>query len=607
MHRLYNIYVLGIALVAGAVSCSKADESLGETESGEQQQITFSVTSPTPLDESGAELTASRVGVDGLSVSWEDGDDIIFYGSESIPGSESTYSIFSSKSIDGSTAHFIGELSNSITGKVSGFYPANDVYLNTGTNSAMYLSTLRLIQPTYLQFNYTSDSELTPSSVGKYSYMHVQSNESVESSSTLTGDMKHLMSFVEINLKNPKSAVDKVFISLSEALTYESMKVATDGTVTYDTGVDYIGNVDGTHATYKLSTKDFVIELYNSNGNLGVTANASNIIPLRLPLIPQPATWSFTLYVSYTDGSEDVITKTMNKTLEAGYFYNVGESIDLSGATSVSATNRTPKIGDYYYTDGTWSSVINESKTPEGFVYELTGEGTSTKVARIFNLYYHKLAFIDYDFLGANISTNFASISGNDSGLKDIAAHVTTAKSNYSSKLSGATTTEAVCEIAFPSISYALGLNASNPSSFSGDETGYWYLPSETELLTYILNVIKIQGHGVAYINAQMERLPASILGEWSGSEEAVGDVEYEYDGFGEVESSSYFGEYFNYAVTNSSTPHYCISTHSNGANYYIRLLNLHNLDPTSTNYISRGYGSNVTTDQIVRAIKRIN
>ncbi len=78
---------------------------------------------------------------------------------------------------------FSGEMSSTLTGsKVSGFYPADNVYLNHATSASTThaLSTLRLVQPSYLKYEY-SNGAVTPASIGDYCYMHVESDQVLSS------------------------------------------------------------------------------------------------------------------------------------------------------------------------------------------------------------------------------------------------------------------------------------------------------------------------------------------------------------------------------------------------------------------------------------------
>ncbi|MFR9577597.1 MAG: hypothetical protein SNG45_01985 [Rikenellaceae bacterium] len=585
-------FTLSLSLgVAALASCVKSDEFTAPEEST-GQYVTFEVSTP----------DVTRVGIDGVDVYWTEGDQMLFYCDSSIPGTATTFSKLDLSDLDeeGDVAKFSGELSSTLSGGfVSGFYPASNVYTNTGTNAAMYLSTLRIIQPAYFQYTYT-DGNIDPASIGQFCYMHVLANELMAAdASVLTGTVKHLMSFVDINLANPKGAVEKVVIAMDAGLTYPSMKVSSSGTVTKDQYVDYIISADGSE-TYQVEMDYLLVDLTNSTtGELGVSANSDGIIPVRIPLIPQVLTDSWKVFVRYADGTEDVAAITFSgASLSAGRVYNADSTLDLSSATSL--TTPAPKIGDYYYADGTWSTTYDSTKSLEGMVYQLTGTGVDTKVAKIFATYYQKNKFVHEDIYGtATIDSGIcnSTLTSNESGLLDASILAVVCRTHSKASSVGVSSTSTileVCKAMLPSHYAALALNGDiKDMTFSGDETGYWYLPSMAESYRFALNGAKLQGHKVIYINEQMKKLPDSITGTYSSAETTVDSVN---------------GFYFNIPIPSSGSYQYRSSgAAANGGNLYLRQRNFYTLDPTGTSYFSQQTYGNVTGAQPGRPIKRVN
>ncbi len=80
--------------------------------------------------------------------------------------------------------------------------------------------------------------------------------------------------------------------------------------------------------------------------------------------------------ISYTLGETSGSIPTEEMTLNANTPYN------LSFSTASSEVVTSPKVGDYFFTDGTWSSSLDEStgKTVAGVVFAVKGDGTSSAI-----------------------------------------------------------------------------------------------------------------------------------------------------------------------------------------------------------------------------------
>ena len=80
--------------------------------------------------------------------------------------------------------------------------------------------------------------------------------------------------------------------------------------------------------------------------------------------------------ISYTLGETSGTIPTGQLTLSANTPYN------LSFSTASGEVVASPKVGDYFFTDGTWSSSLDEStgKTVAGVVFAVKGDGTSSAI-----------------------------------------------------------------------------------------------------------------------------------------------------------------------------------------------------------------------------------
>ena len=114
-----------------------------------------------------------------------------------------------------------------------------------------------------------------------------------------------------------------------------------DGTSTITSSLTQvtINTVDGVDRTYTITPKD---------GTFGTDKIYVAIYP----------TDRATITVTATDGTNIYTKKLTNKTYEKGNIYNLGWKMG-------------PTLGDLYYSDGTWSSTLEDGKTPIGIIVYL--------------------------------------------------------------------------------------------------------------------------------------------------------------------------------------------------------------------------------------------
>lgn len=75
--------------------------------------------------------------------------------------------------------------------------------------------------------------------------------------------------------------------------------------------------------------------------------------------------------ISFKLGETDGTISTKELVLNANTLYN------LEFSTQSGAMVTSPKVGDYFFTDGTWASSLDESKNVAGVVFAVKGDGSS--------------------------------------------------------------------------------------------------------------------------------------------------------------------------------------------------------------------------------------
>lgn len=78
--------------------------------------------------------------------------------------------------------------------------------------------------------------------------------------------------------------------------------------------------------------------------------------------------------ISYTLGDKEGTIPTNEIPLAANTPYN------LSFSTASGEVVASPKVGDYFFTDGTWSSSLDENKNVAGVVFAVKGDGTGSAI-----------------------------------------------------------------------------------------------------------------------------------------------------------------------------------------------------------------------------------
>lgn len=88
-------------------------------------------------------------------------------------------------------------------------------------------------------------------------------------------------------------------------------------------------------------------------------------------LFADGATTKLPASISFKLGETDGTISTKELVLNANTLYN------LEFSTQSGAMVTSPKVGDYFFTDGTWASSLDESKNVAGVVFAVKGDGSS--------------------------------------------------------------------------------------------------------------------------------------------------------------------------------------------------------------------------------------
>lgn len=203
--------------------------------------------------------------------------------------------------------------------------------------------------------------------------------------------------------------------------------------------------------------------------------------------------------ISYTLGETSGTIPTGQLTLSANTPYN------LSFSTASGEVVASPKVGDYFFTDGTWSSSLDEStgKTVAGVVFAVKGDGTSSAIENDAIDNYNGVTGIDGKevlawVVSASAPTNCAFASTNLSELLTGVGTTDTDIMGYANSKAWNTSNAS----GYTAVANALGHNVNiTEVSNSG-----WYLPAVGQmkalLAVYAENSSNAQGTALAVKNS---------------------------------------------------------------------------------------------------------
>ena len=227
-------------------------------------------------------------------------------------------------------------------------------------------------------------------------------------------------------LKRPFAKVN--FIAKEDITSVSSVSVSSYSVYN---GVDIMTGAINTDSKFELSCTSASV------------ADATNKVLFFNYLFADGTSTKLPASISFKLGETDGTISTKELVLNANTLYN------LEFSTQSGAMVTSPKVGDYFFTDGTWASSLEENKNVAGVVFAVKGDGTGSAIEN---------DVIDY-YSDAN-------------GATDVLAWVVAAKDAGSGK--GFYTGSAA------NLPSGLGTDGANDIKGYAN-TGLWYTPSNTE------------------------------------------------------------------------------------------------------------------------------
>lgn len=155
-------------------------------------------------------------------------------------------------------------------------------------------------------------------------------------------------------LKRPFAKVN--FIAKEDITSVSSVSVSSYSVYN---GVDIMTGAINTDSKFELSCTSASV------------ADATNKVLFFNYLFANGATTKLPASISFKLGETDGTISTKELVLNANTLYN------LEFSTQSGAMVTSPKVGDYFFTDGTWASSLNENKNVAGVVFAVKGDGSS--------------------------------------------------------------------------------------------------------------------------------------------------------------------------------------------------------------------------------------
>ena len=266
--------------------------------------------------------------------------------------------------------------------------------------------------------------------------------------------------FAKLTFKNPDGAISSSRISVTSYNIYTAFDVLT-----------------GTSASEAGTTVASMPETAPANASEGLWFYSYVFAPVTGNRLPG------TEIAMTVDGAEKTIPVAeipLEANHDQGINIAVGTStdvtVDIEGDYGVSA----PKVGDFFYTDGTWSTELVESKTVAGVVFALANGAASAD-----NLSYYAGTGLE------KINGWVVAAADAGSGVKFHATFTQGGLAAFPDGVSTATTDDYASEIkGYANTSAWYTADASNYSAAAAakdydvdvDGTSGWYLPSSGQL-----------------------------------------------------------------------------------------------------------------------------
>lgn len=155
-------------------------------------------------------------------------------------------------------------------------------------------------------------------------------------------------------LKRPFAKVN--FIAKEDITSVSSVSVSSYSVYN---GVDIMTGAINTDSKFELSCTSASV------------ADATNKVLFFNYLFADGETTKLPASISFKLGETDGTISTKELVLNANTLYN------LEFSTQSGAMVTSPKVGDYFFTDGTWASSLEKNKNVAGVVFAVKGDGSS--------------------------------------------------------------------------------------------------------------------------------------------------------------------------------------------------------------------------------------
>ena len=322
MKKTFKFFAAALAIVAAA-SCSK-ELANDNTDQGLEQELVHKVFSASlNVDDE----TKTTLHTDGVTVHWTEGDKIKVIPADTYKGND-----FNVVSIDGTFADFEGETVDANSYRA--VYPASAYHSNWSTSSTF-------------TFSNGSDALKNQYAVENNFSIAAAFNSSSNFAVSTTSKDEHLY-FQNIN------AYLKVSLEMDNAATIEVSTDKVEGTAGLSTMYDLGGTLN-----YRVSTGEVYMSsnhsiVFKSEDGSNLKSGVNYYIA-----IPAVKMTGLTLVVKDSNGGTLVSFK------KAAEFIPVANTIYNLGTLSAPKLS----VGDYYYSDGSTSAKLDNTKTVVGVVF----------------------------------------------------------------------------------------------------------------------------------------------------------------------------------------------------------------------------------------------
>lgn len=249
----------------------------------------------------------------------------------------------------------------------------------------------------------------------------------------------------------------------------------------------------------------------------GVT-KATNAYFSTFLFVEDPETATFNDDITISFANPEASSETVTRTVKAGF--SVKPNNEINGEANLSKEEditvdvtidgekedpNAPKVGDYYYTDGTWSTTLDNTKTVAGVVFALASKGGAAAEDNVANYVGKNMTAIRGWVVAAkDASEKGVAFLKTDNTLSALPENIDTTVEDLNgfsntNIWNALNTTEG--DPLYIAIANTLAYNESTPIESATPNSG-WYLPSVKQLQVllsvYAKNSSNTQGESLA-------------------------------------------------------------------------------------------------------------